>query len=66
MKITKFGTIYKDETGNIVLSDFELESNTDVDAKLAYIDVIDAIIQEFHIERAEIARGQEQAHETKN
>ena len=50
LKITKFGTIHKNEDGNIVLSDFKLEGAEDGDT---YLKVIDAIIEEFQIARVE-------------
>ena len=53
LKITKFGFIHKDETGNIVLSDFELEKDGDIDARNIYIDVIDALIEEFKLAKKE-------------
>lgn len=58
LKITKFGFIHKDkETGNIILSDFELEGGVSGNTHLA---VIDAIIEEFQVSRAEYIKEQEQ------
>ncbi len=42
LKITRFGTIHKNEDGNIVLSDFKLEGVEEGDT---YLKVIDAIIE---------------------
>ena len=51
LKITKFGFIHKDkDTGNIVLSDFELEGDINGSTHLA---VIDALIEEFKLARKE-------------
>ena len=51
LKITKFGIIHKDVSGDrILLSDFELSGDYEGDT---YIAIIDAIMSEFELSRAE-------------